>query len=216
MSVTGRQPLTRQRVATAALELIDEAGLAALSMRKLGAALGVEAMSLYNHVDNKADLLRTVTSTLFAEVIEAYGEPEGDWKVHARALSHAYVDVAARHPRAVVLLIESPADSDAELEFYTRIMAASRLVTDDLHAAVLAFSVVGDWVVGTLVRRYGLLHQVRDGDPAATGAADVALAARYEGAVRFRDEALRLSETERFDEGLELILTGVETRYFST
>lgn len=210
MSVGQRRPLTRQRVADAALVLIDEAGLGALSMRKLGAALGVEAMSLYNHVDNKADLLRAVRSTLFAEVLEAYGQPEGDWKVVARALSHAYVDVAARHPRAVVLLIEAPADSDAELEFFARIMAATRLVTDDLHAAALAYSVVGDWVVGSLVRRYGLLDQAHDTDVIRPEA----VVARHAEAVRFLDETVQLAEAERFDEGLELILAGVEARFF--
>jgi AcrR family transcriptional regulator len=210
MPVTDRRPLTRQRVADAALDLIDEAGLEALSMRKLGAALGVEAMSLYNHVANKADLLRAVRATLFAEVLEAYGRPEGDWKTIARALSHAYVDVAARHPRAVLLLIESPADSEAELEFFGRIMAASRLVTDDLHAAALAFSVVGDWVVGSLVRRYGLLDQGRDGsDPRAEP-----LARHHAEALRFWNETGQLNESERFDEGLELILAGVEARFF--
>src|SRR5438105_13507366 len=49
--------LSRERICREALALVDEEGLEALSMRRLGARLGVEAMSLYNHVRNKADLL---------------------------------------------------------------------------------------------------------------------------------------------------------------
>ena len=53
----GRRPLTRVRILKAALRLVDREGLKALSMRRLGHALGVEAMSLYNHVPNKAAVL---------------------------------------------------------------------------------------------------------------------------------------------------------------
>ncbi|HEY6597406.1 MAG TPA: TetR family transcriptional regulator, partial [Asanoa sp.] len=56
-SSTPRTALNRERVVRAAVALADEAGLEALSMRKLGQRLGVEAMSLYNHVANKDDLL---------------------------------------------------------------------------------------------------------------------------------------------------------------
>ena len=60
MTVTERAPLNRALIAETALSLIDERGLDQLSMRKLGAELGVEAMSLYNHVANKDDLLDAV------------------------------------------------------------------------------------------------------------------------------------------------------------
>ncbi|MGO9854089.1 MAG: TetR family transcriptional regulator, partial [Acidimicrobiales bacterium] len=52
-----RAPLSRERVLGAAVAFADDSGIAALSMRKLGEALGVEAMSLYNHVENKDQLL---------------------------------------------------------------------------------------------------------------------------------------------------------------
>lgn len=212
MTVLEREPLTRQRIADAALLFIDDSGIGGLSMRKLGAVLGVEAMSLYNHVENKADLFRAVTSTLYAEVLDAYGEPDGDWKVHARALSHAYVDVAARHPKAILLLIDTPVDSVQELEFYSKIMAASRLMTADIHVAALAFSVVGNWVVGTLVGQYGLVPRP-DGDESATAEP---VPDGYEEVARFRGETDELRDAEKFDEGLETILAGVEARYLST
>ena len=52
MPPADRPPLTRERIVVTAIELVDDEGIEALSMRKLGARLGVEAMSLYNPVDN--------------------------------------------------------------------------------------------------------------------------------------------------------------------
>src|SRR5215470_18493570 len=57
MTMADRIPLSRERIITAAVAIVDEQGLEGLSMRKLGAALGVEAMSLYNHIANKDALL---------------------------------------------------------------------------------------------------------------------------------------------------------------
>ena len=128
MAVVDRAPLSRDRVAAEAVRFIDEHGLEALSMRKLGAALGVEAMSLYNHVSSKADLLDAVSDRLYTDVLAAYGHPDGDWKVHARALSHAYVSVAAAHPGAVTLLIHPAVDSPAAEAFDERIVEAAKKV----------------------------------------------------------------------------------------
>src|SRR5690242_5368349 len=73
-----RAPLSRDQVLEAAVTLADEGGIDALSMRKLGQALGVEAMSLYNHVAGKSDLLDGMVDVVFGEI----GLPAGDggWK----------------------------------------------------------------------------------------------------------------------------------------
>ena len=63
-----RTPLSRERVLRAAVAFADENGIASLSMRKLGEALGVEAMSLYNHVANKDDLLDGMIDLVFSEI----------------------------------------------------------------------------------------------------------------------------------------------------
>ena len=63
-----RIPLSRERVLQAAIELADEGGIEALTMRKLARALGVEAMSLYNHVANKGDLVDGIVDLVISEV----------------------------------------------------------------------------------------------------------------------------------------------------
>ncbi|MEM7143045.1 MAG: TetR family transcriptional regulator [Actinomycetota bacterium] len=200
MTVTERPPLTRERIADAAVGFIDAHGLDALSMRKLGAELGVEAMSLYNHVANKADLLDAVSDRLYAEVLVAYGDPTGDWKERARALSHAYVDVAAAHPNAVTLLIHPASGSAAAQQFDERIVAAAALMTDDPRVGTFAFVTVANWVIGTIVTEHGIVPTAsgrpRDDDDPIQHAADL------------------LSAEEKFDEGLEVVLAGLEARYF--
>ena len=142
MTVVEREPLTRSRVASAALSLIDENGLDALSMRKLGAVLGVEAMSLYNHVDNKDDLLNAVTDLVYAEIFRSYGKPAGDWREKARHLAASYVHAAEAHPESLPLLIDRPGDTPGGLQLMDRVASIFDGVTDDLRAPALAFSAV--------------------------------------------------------------------------
>ena len=80
---TRREPLSRERVLRAAIELADRDGLEALSMRRVGQALGVEAMSLYNHVANKEDLLDGMVETVVSEIDPPPSGP--DWKSTMRA-----------------------------------------------------------------------------------------------------------------------------------
>ena len=68
-----RLPLSRERVLRGAVTLADEHGLDALTMRSLGQQLGVEAMSLYNHVANKEAILDGVVEMVVGEVLEAMG-----------------------------------------------------------------------------------------------------------------------------------------------
>jgi methylated-DNA-[protein]-cysteine S-methyltransferase len=77
-----RKALTRDAVLDAAVAIADAEGLAALSMRRLGTDLGVEAMSLYNHVANKDDLLRGIVDRVWAEVDLALDEPEWRAALH--------------------------------------------------------------------------------------------------------------------------------------
>jgi len=221
MTVTERAPLTRQRVADAALALIDDQGLEGLSMRKLGASLGVEAMSLYNHVSNKDDLLHAVTDELYVKILGAYGEPKGDWRSKARRMAAGYVHVAAEHPNAIPLLVERPVATPRGQEFMGRVVLIFDDATDDMRLAALAFSVASSWVVGTLVQEQNMVRQLA-ADPAPSrptvdastldGSApeDTALA-------RFREAyASVLSSEERVSDGLEAVLDGIESRYFST
>ncbi|MDQ3303151.1 MAG: TetR family transcriptional regulator, partial [Actinomycetota bacterium] len=78
-----RRPLSRRRVLEAAVGLADREGLEALSMRRLGRELGVEAMSLYNHVPNKEALLDGMVEVLLAEMEVSVSGKQG-WEERVR------------------------------------------------------------------------------------------------------------------------------------
>ena len=109
-----RRPLSRERVLRAAVELADERGLEALTMRNLGQALGVEAMSLYNHVSNKEAILDGVVEVVVGEVLEAVEGTDtiadpGDWKAVTRRRILAAREVFLRH-RWAPKVVESRTD----------------------------------------------------------------------------------------------------------
>jgi AcrR family transcriptional regulator len=98
-----RKPLTRQRVLEQAIVLADRDGVDALSMRKLGQALGVEAMSLYNHVANKAELV----SAMVDSVVEQFDLPEDEarWDAAIRRCATSAHDLLREHPWACSLAL---------------------------------------------------------------------------------------------------------------
>lgn len=90
-------PLSRSQIVAAALELVDEEGLEALSMRKLAAQMGVGVMSLYWHVERKDDLLDLVGDAIFGEM-ELPERPTGDWRADLTLVAEQTRKVYLRHP----------------------------------------------------------------------------------------------------------------------
>jgi AcrR family transcriptional regulator len=103
-----RAPLNRERILRTAIELADEDGIEAFTMRRLGRRLGVEAMSLYNHVTDKDDILDGMVELITAEFEVPTGLP--DWKSSIRSSARSAHDVLLRHPWASSV-IESRARS---------------------------------------------------------------------------------------------------------
>lgn len=208
---TPRIPLSRTRITEAALVLIDAEGLDALSMRKLGASLGVEAMSLYNHVRNKDDLLGALSDDLFAQILaryEAAVAPGDSWQDRARAIAHAYWDIAHAHPNAFPLVSTKPADTIHGLLTMARcveVFVDAGLSSADASAA---FHVAAGWMIGTISQEQVLMGKL--GDPGRFTHADVPEA--LSGIIDFRDEFLAQPADVRFAEGLEIVLAGIEGR----
>ena len=109
MVVSGRQPLSRRRVLEEAVRFVDREGLEALTMRKLGAALGVEAMSLYNHVPNKNALLDGMVEVLLGE-LQVPAENHG-WEERLREGYRAFRRLAHEHPNVFPLLVNRPPET---------------------------------------------------------------------------------------------------------
>lgn len=108
MARTSRRPLTRDRVFKAAMKVADSEGLPALSMRRLGKELRVEAMSLYYHLPGKDGLLDGLAEALASEITAAVAErPQkltANWKVDLRSRCLTAREVVLRHPWTPSLL----------------------------------------------------------------------------------------------------------------
>ncbi len=97
-----RKPLTREVVLAAALKIVDEEGLAALSMRRVAAAVNVEAMSLYNHVADKQDLLNGLVDLVLAEI--APPDVSLPWDARLEAIANGIYNALIAHPALVVVV----------------------------------------------------------------------------------------------------------------
>ena len=148
-----RLPLTRERVLRAALALADERGIEALTMRNLGQELGVEAMSLYNHVSNKADVLDGILELVAGEVMAAVEQVDppatpADWKPVARTRILAARDVLLRHRWAPSLLEASKDIPPSLLGYFDSLIALMRGAGFSLDLAHHALHALGSRALG--------------------------------------------------------------------
>jgi AcrR family transcriptional regulator len=129
---TPRQRLTRERVLKAALEFVDANGLAALSMHKLGAELGVQGMSLYSHVASKDALLDGIVEAMTAKA-EMPPADGADWRDALRHLAREIRGTILRHPAAAPLLASRPVMPTRRLEqvdAYVRLLMRAGFTED--------------------------------------------------------------------------------------
>lgn len=208
-----REPLSRERVLAAALQLADEHGLEALTMRSLGRQLGVEAMSLYNHVAGKDDILDAIVERVLAEIV--LPSPGVDWKTAMRVRAASARQVFSRHPWAIGLLESRVENSSPQrLGYYDRILGALREAGFSNDLAMRGFSVLDAYLYGFILQERSLafeddagleevgadlLRQMADAYPHLTAVTREALAAGYDFA-------------EQFAFGLDLILDALERR----
>jgi AcrR family transcriptional regulator len=122
-SPSDRQPhrrLNRDLILDAAVALIERDGPGALSMRRLGSALGVEGMAIYHHFDSRDDLLRAIGDRLLEPLHKL--ELGGDWREACRRFATALRDVAVTQPATFQLLGLQPFDTPASLQPVERLL----------------------------------------------------------------------------------------------
>jgi len=164
--------LTEEGIYRAALRLIDTAGVEALSMRKLAGELGVNPMSLYHHVPNKAALLRGVTDLVVGQFRE-HAET-GTWQEQLRQFAHDFRALAHRHRHWILYALTSPTFIQADHPLWAvlcRILRCARVPTANIPrvGAILASLVSGFLQAeasGSLARISGLpVGDAGDGAP---------------------------------------------------
>src|SRR5687767_3202180 len=151
---TTRGRLSRERVLAAAVVLADAGGIEALTMRRLGEELGVEAMSLYNHVANKDDLLDGMVDLVFAEIGLPAGGPDWRAAMHRRAVSAR--EVLARHRWAIGLMESRTSPGAATLRHHDAVIGSLRAGGFTVAMAAHAFSLLDSYVYGFALQEASL------------------------------------------------------------
>jgi TetR/AcrR family tetracycline transcriptional repressor len=146
-----REPLTRERILRAALQVMDAEGLEAVTMRRLGRELGVEAMSLYNHVEDKEAILDGILEVVMDDF--EFPEETGDWEADVRAGARAWRRLMTAHPTVIALFAESkhPASSPERLrpmEWAFEILGRGGLSEVEV---VHAFRAFGGYIMGSVL-----------------------------------------------------------------
>jgi AcrR family transcriptional regulator len=159
---TRREPLNRERVLRAAVDLADREGIEALSMRRLGQELGVEAMSLYNHVGGKEDILDGMVDTIIGEIEPA--PDDGAWQPAARARILSARRTMLRHPWASAVIVSRTQASPAVMRYMDTMAGILRrggFSVDLLHHA---FHALGSRVLGFSQELYDDSSDLAAGD----------------------------------------------------
>jgi AcrR family transcriptional regulator len=150
----GRVPLDRDRVLRAAMALADARGIEALSMRRLGRALDVEAMSLYNHVSNKDDILTGLVDTIVGDIeIPAGGE---DWKEAMRKRAISMRRTFVRHPWALGLMESRRSVGPAALRYIETVLGILSRGGFTAASALRAFSILDSYAYGFVIQEKNL------------------------------------------------------------
>lgn len=161
----GEEPLSRGRILRAALGLVDEEGMGALSMRRLAGELGVDPMAIYHHFPGKDALVSSLVETVFAEM--RVPGPEDSWQERVRAYARAYRDLARSHPNlAVHLVSDPPAAAAATLEaseaLYEALAASGMEARDVVRAADLVVDYVNGFALAESAGPLGDLDERRE------------------------------------------------------
>jgi AcrR family transcriptional regulator len=146
-----RKPLNRERVLRAAIALADERGAEELTMRKLAKDLGVEAMSLYNHVANKTDLLDGMIDIVFSEIEAPVAG--GDWKAELRKRAVSTRAALNRHRWAIGEMEGRTNHGPNNLRLHNAVLGCLRAAGFSVEMTVHAYSVQDAYIYGFVLQQ---------------------------------------------------------------
>ena len=206
-----RAPLTRERILSAAVDLADQAGLDALTMRRLGSELGVEAMSLYKHIANKEDILDGIVELVIGEIeIPSEG---ADWREAMTRRATSARKVLGRHSWAVGLFESRNSTGSTVLRYVDSILGSLRSAGFSVSDAAHAFWLLDSYVYGHVVQENSMSLETRNEKTEAVAtSAEPPTAEEYPHLAEAQEDALRTGYTfdGEFEFGLNLILDGLE------
>lgn len=210
---TAREPLTRDQIVAVAIRLIDEEGLDAFSMRRLGRELGAGATSLYWHVKNKEQLIDLVLDELIGEVVADVQVVDG-WRPQLTEIARATRRVLLRHRRVAPLLGERPTIGPKSLDAAEFVIRTLLDAGFDERSASLASGALVNYAAGFAMFEskspggHGDSAEARELAKAVMQYFASLPKERYPSMIRVA--RLRISEEEQFEYGLQRLLDGME------
>jgi AcrR family transcriptional regulator len=201
-------PLTRERVLRAAIALADREGIESLTMRRLGQELGVEAMSLYNHVANKDDILDGMVDLVLGDIdVPPAGTP---WRTAMRQRSISAHEILLAHPWAAMQIMSRFNIGPGMTRYLDATLGRLREGGFSVEGALDAWHTLDSHLYGFTLQQLGLPF---DADEAPQVSADVLptlSADEFPHVTEVIGEVMRSGRKEDFTFGLELILDGLE------
>jgi AcrR family transcriptional regulator len=210
-NVPRREPLTRERVLRTAVQRADEGGLAALSMRKLGQELGVEAMALYHHFASKDDLVTGMVDVVFNEI--DLPVRKADWRSAMRRRAISVRDALLRHRWAIGLMESRRSPGPATLRHHDAVLGNLRAAGFSVEQAAHAYSLLDSYVYGFALTKMSLPFETEEevADVAQT-MLDPFPEGEYPNLVEFITEhAMKpgYDYADEFEYGLDVVLDGL-------
>ncbi|MFF4408659.1 TetR/AcrR family transcriptional regulator C-terminal domain-containing protein [Streptomyces sp. NPDC001262] len=202
-----RAGLTRDRVLDAALALADREGRKALTMRRLGAELGVEAMTLYHHVPNKDALLDGLVERVVTEALPE-GAQDTDWRTLLRTYAEALREGLLRHPGVLPLVAERPAVTPATLDVAERGLTVLTAAGFGLGAALDALNALTLFVVAHATAEAASRSAAEDGPGSTPWVAELD-GERYPLLVRAARTGAGTDDVRRFRFAVEVLIAGL-------
>lgn len=207
-----RPRLNRERVLQAGIALADDAGIEALSMRKLGEQLAVEAMSLYKHVANKDDLLDGMVDDVFAEIDNAADEQ--NWRATMRRRAVSVRQVLKRHPWALPLMQSRTNPGPSTLSNLDSLIGVLRGAGFSIVLTAHALSVIDAYIYGFAIQEKALPFDTEERSTEVVQQILVAMPIdEWPHLVEFsREHVLKpgYDYGQEFEWGLDLVLEGLE------
>ncbi len=152
-----RRALTREYIVRTALALLDRDGIDGLSMRKLGAELGVNPMAFYHHLPNKSALFDGVVEAVFAEVAAGLDtlERHDNWRDRVAELMRLFRAVLLRHPNVLMVMATRPSYAPELMAFGDRTIGLLRDSGFTEHDRLIMISSLRSYTLGQLLVQIG-------------------------------------------------------------
>jgi len=209
-SAERRAPLSRERVLRAAVALADRSGIESLTMRKLGQELGVEAMSLYNHVAGKDDILDGIVDLVIGDIdVPPSGTP---WN---RAMRHRAIsahELLLAHPWAAILIMSRFNIGPGMTRYLDATLGRLREGGFTVDGALDAWNTLDSHLYGFTLQELNLPFEVEEASQVSADVLGQLPADQFPHLVEVITQIMQTGRDEDFEFGLDLILDGLERR----